>query len=244
MHSTTLRALAISFIAAAAAIGCGKESVPSEDTTSEKKTTSKASEKASDSDSDKAAADDSKDDSASAKNDAKPKKKSKKSDDGLTLHRKAKDYLTAPDVVFMYSFNESDAKTKAEKGCEDRSKGDQEKLGACMAAAQKKFGADGYHFAQDDAGKWWWETVKVKNGTIVYLHRVPFEFGKETEDSIEIKITGKDEAKGAKGYVPNQVVFETPNAYQIVQSDPDEGKIVFEAKLGLLADPNAGKKKR
>lgn len=241
MHSSTLRALSISFIAAATLVGCGKESVPAEDTTSAKKGDKKAS--AADSDADKSASDDSAADSSSAKDDSKPKKK-KKSDDGFNIVRKAKDYLTAPDVVFMYSFNESDAKSKAEKSCEERSKGDQEKQGSCMAAAQKKFGADGYHFAQDDSGKWYWETVKVKNGTIVYVHRVPFEFGKETDTTIEIKITGKDEAKGAKGYVPNEVTFEVPNAYQIVQKDPDDGKVVFEAKLGLLADPNPKKRRQ
>ena len=237
----TLRALAISLFTAAAVAGCGKESVPSNDTTSAKKSPAKTS--VSDSDSDKSAADDSAGDSASAKDSDKPKK-SKKNDDGLSVVRKAKDYLTAPDVVFMYSFNESDAKSKAEKACENKSKGDQEKQGACMAAAQKKFGADGYHFEQDDGGKWWWETVKVKNNKIVLLHRVPFEFGKETDTTVQIKITGKDEAKGAKGSVPSEVEFEAPNAYQIVRTDPDEGKIVFEAKLGLMGDPGTKKKKR
>jgi len=88
-----------------------------------------------------------------------------------------------------------------------------------------------------------WETVKIKNGTVIYVHRVPIEFDKESDKSIEVKVTGKDEAKGAKGYVPNQVTFEVPNAYQIVQSDPDEGKIVFEAKLGLMGDPGTKKKR-
>jgi len=236
-----LRALAISFLATAAVVGCGKEGAPAEDASSAKKSEAKATDAKAKSD--KAAADDSSDDAASAKDDAKAKKK-KKDDDGLTLHRMAKDYLIAPDVVFMYSFNESDAKDKAEKACEGKSKGDHEKQAACMANAQKKFGADGYHFEQDDAGKWWWETVKVKNGTIVYLHRVPIEFGKEAEETIEVKVTGKDEAKGAKGSVPNEVTFSVPNAYQIVQTDPDEGKIVFEAKLGLLGDPATRKKKR
>ena len=236
MHVSTLRALSISFIAAATLVGCGKESVPAEDTSAKK-----ADKKASAADEDKDKSDDAAD---SAKDDTKAKKKPKKNDDGFTIVRKAKDYLTAPDVVFMYSFNESDAKAKAEKACSDRTKGDNEKQASCMAAAQKKFGADGYHFVQDDSGKWYWETVKVKNSTISLVHRVPFEFGKETDTTVEIKITGKDEAKGAKGYVPNEVTFEVPNAYQIVQKDPDDGKVVFEAKLGLLGDPGEKKKKR
>lgn len=244
MHSTTIRALAISFIAALATLSCGTGTVPAEDTTSAKK--AKPSNSDSDSDSDKAAADDKQDDAAPAKDDEKAKgsgKKKKSNDSGLTLVRKPKDYLTAPDVVFMYSFKESDAKDKAEKECSDKTKGDQEKQASCMVAAQKKFGADGYHFEQDDQGKWWWETVKFKGSAITYLHRIPIEFGKETEKTISVKPIGKDEGKGPKGYVPAEVVFEVPNAYQIIQSDPDDGKIVFEAKIGLLGDPGTKRKR-
>jgi hypothetical protein len=227
----------ISFIAAAAVVGCGKSSVPAEDTTSAKKTEPK--EKGSDAD--KSAADDSNADSGSAKGDAKAKS-NKPSDDSLTVVRKAKDYITAPDVVFMYSFNESDAKGKAEKACSEKTKGNHEKQAACMTAAQKKFGADGYHFEKVSEDKWYWETVKIKNGHITNLHRVPIEFTKEEEKSIVVKVVGKDEAKGAKGYVPGEVTFDVPNAYQIVQTDPDDGKVVFEAKLGLLGDPATKKK--
>jgi hypothetical protein len=142
----------------------------------------------------------------------------------------------------MYSFNESDAKEKAEKACSEKSKGDQAKQAACMTAAQKKFGADGYHFTQDDSGKWFWEVVQVKNGVVHNLHRVPIEFGKETDTTIQVKVVGKDEVKGAKGSLPSEVTFDVPNGYQIVQTGSDDGKIVFEAKLGLLGDQS--KKKR
>ena len=219
-------------------VGCGKESVPSDDTTSAKKSAKKAP--AADSDSDTASKDDS-GDSSTAKDGGKSKKKN--ADDDFKIERKAKDYLTAQDVVFMYSFNESDAKAKAEKACNEKFKGNHEKQAACMTAAQKRFGADGYVFAQDDSGKWYWSTVKVKNGTISFVHRVPFEFGKEGDTTIELKITGKDEAKGAKGYIPSEVTFEVPNSYQIIQKDPDEGKLVFEAKMGLLGDAALKKKK-
>src|SRR6186713_2617959 len=39
------------------------------------------------------------------------------------VKRTAKDHLTAPDVVFMFSFNDSDPKKKAEERCEAQSKG-------------------------------------------------------------------------------------------------------------------------
>ena len=240
MHATTLRALVISLLTATSLVGCGKESVPSQDTTAAKKSADTAAD--TDKNSSDDAKDESKDDAAPSKE--KSKSKASKKKDDMTVERKAKDYLTAPDVVFMYTFNESDAKRKAEKDCGDRSKGDQEKQGKCMAEAQKKFGADGYHFQQDDQGKWWWEVVKFKNGVVTYVHRVPIEFTNEGDTSVTVKVVGKDEAKGAKGYVPSEVKFEVPNGYQIVHNDPDEGKVVLEAKLGLLGDSGGSKKKR
>jgi hypothetical protein len=143
----------------------------------------------------------------------------------------------------MYTFKESDPGIKALQACEDKSKGDNEKKAACVDAAQKKVGFDGYHFAKDDSDKWYWEVVKIKNGVVNYLHKVPIEFGKETDTTIEVKVVGKDEAKAAKGSLPSSVTFEAPNAYQIVQTESDDGKLVFEAKLGLLGDPGTKRKK-
>jgi len=230
MHEVTLRALIVTFIGLSL-VGCGKEGAPPGDTTSAKAADSQSSATTN---SDKKDAE-----TDSSAGDAKSSKK--KSDDEMTVVRKAKDYITTPDAVFMYSFNESDAKDRAEKACNAKSKGDQAKQAACMTAAQKKFGADGYHFIQDDSGKWYWEVVKVKNGVIQKLHRVPIEFGNETETSIEVKVVGKDEIRGAKGGLPSEVKFDVPNSYQIIQADPEGGKIVFEAKLGLL---DAAKQKR
>jgi hypothetical protein len=234
MHAAPLRALVISFLALSAA-GCGKESAPAGDTTS-----AKAAET-------KPAADDSanskKDGDADADSGDTKGKAKKKSDDEMKVERKAKDYITTPDAVFMYSFNESDAKDKAEKACSEKTKGDQAKQAVCMTAAQKKFGADGYHFAQDDSGKWYWEVVQVtKNATVHNLHRVPIEFGTETDNSIEVKVVGKDEVKGAKSAAPGDTKFEVPNSYQIIMNDPQNGKVVFEAKLGLLGDQSKRKR--
>jgi hypothetical protein len=232
MHSNALRALVISCIAATAAVGCGKESVPAEDTTA-KKVDTKAK------DADPVASDD-----TNKEEKATPEVKTKKKDDSFSVERKAKDYITAPDVVFMYAFKESDPGIKAEKACEDKSKGDNQKKAACVKTAQSKLGFDGYHFEQNDSGTWYWNVVKIKSGVVNYVHKVPIEFGKETDKTVEIKVVGKDEAKAAKGGFPNTVTFETPNAYEIIQTDSDDGKLVFEAKLGLLGDPATRKKKR
>lgn len=232
MHALKLRTLALSFIVVAAA-ACGKQSAPVGDTTANK-TEPKPADSAEAADSATGA-------SATEKKDAKSP--SKADEESMAVTRKAKDYITAEDAVFMYAFNASDAKEKAEKTCGEKSKGDSAKQAACMTAAQKKLGIDGYHFVKDEAGdKWYWEIVKVKNNVVHNLHKYPIEFADETENAITVKVVGKDEVKGAAGKPPSEVKFEVPNGYQIIQNDPDQGKIVFEAKLGLLGDPSKRKR--
>jgi hypothetical protein len=152
---------------------------------------------------------------------------------GPTLTRTARDILTAPDTLFMFSFNESDVKGKAEEACEGKSKGDPKTRADCMTKEKSKIDADGVGF-KEEKGSWWYFTIKRKGKVLTNLHKVPFEFAKETPNSITLKITGKD--TGTKpGRFPSEVTIEIPNDYQIVLQDPEHGKMVYEAKIGLLS---------
>lgn len=168
-----------------------------------------------------------------------PKEEEKAEEPAIT--RTAQSRLTAPEVVFMFSFNESEVKEKAEKECDKKAGSDAEKRGACMAAARRRVEADGYHFMQDDKGQWWWLVIRQKGNALAYLHRVPVEFTKDSATSVTLKPTGKDKGTAPWAQVPNEIVIETPNEYQIVVKDPELGRVVYEAKLGLL---NAEKAKR
>ncbi|HVJ20223.1 MAG TPA: hypothetical protein VM686_32635 [Polyangiaceae bacterium] len=184
-----------------------------------------------------------------AKADAKPEEP--KSDSpagdspGPTAPRTPKDIVTAPDVLFMFSFNDSDMKKDAEEKCEKSSKGDGKKNADCMAKARKKVDHDGMGFKQDKSGGWVWTTIKRNGNVLVTLHQVPIEFGEETKNSITIKTTGKDTGKKPKT-PPAKVTFGVPNDYQISRKDPQHGLMVYEAKIGIVgdggkADPRAGK---
>ncbi len=168
-----------------------------------------------------------------------PKEEPKTEEPAIT--RTAQSRVTAPEVVFMFSFNESDAKAKAEKECDAKAGNNAEKRGACMAAARRRVEADGYHFMQDDKGQWWWLVIRQKGSALAYLHRVPVEFTKDSATSVTLKPTGKDKGTAPWAHVPSEIVIETPNEYQIVVQDPELGRVVYEAKLGLL---NAEKAKR
>src|SRR4051812_14872067 len=64
-------------------------------------------------------------------------------DDGPKPTRTAQDILTAPDVVFLFDFNESEPKHAAEEKCTKKAGDNPKKMNECMAGERKAFPADG-----------------------------------------------------------------------------------------------------
>ena len=167
-----------------------------------------------------------------AKSGAKP---SAPADDGPKPTKSASDILTAPDVVFLFSFNDSEPKAAAEEKCNAKSGNDPKKLNACMATERKNFPPDGHRFKQDEKGQWWWITVRQKGNRLAVLHKIPVEIGEETPTSVTLKPVGKDTGS-APMTPPAKVVIEVPNDYQIAFKDPKAGRLVFQAKIGVVTE--------
>jgi len=169
---------------------------------------------------------------ANSKDDAK--KAEAKPDDSTKMKRSAQDILTAPDVVFMLSFNDSDVKQTAESKCTASSGNDPKKLNQCMAKARKALDIDGYRLKQKD-GQWWFMAIRTQGKRINVVHKYPVDFGTEKEGSVTIKPKGKDTGSAA-GRLPAPFEIEVPNEYQIVLKDPKLGKLVYEAKIGVATE--------
>lgn len=146
--------------------------------------------------------------------------------------RSAQEILTAPDVVFMLSFNDSDVKQAAETKCSASSGNDPKKMNGCMANARKAIDIDGYQF-KEVGDKWFWSTLKTTGKKLTTLHKFEVEFGPETPGSVSVKPKGKDLGSKA-GRTPAPFTVQVPNDYQISLDDPKLGKLVYEAKIGLL----------
>lgn len=210
---------------------CGGGSKPAETAADD----SAASDKAG-ADSEKPANDKPKSDEPAAKADDKSgSKASAPADDGPKPTKSASDILTAPDVVFLFSFNDSEAKTVAEEKCNAKAGNDPKKLNTCMAAERKNFPSDGHRFKQDEKGQWWWITVRQKGNRLVALHKIPVELGEETPTSVTLKPVGKDTGSSPMT-PPAKVVIEVPNDYQIAIKDPKAGRLVFQAKIGVVTE--------
>ena len=210
---------------------CGGSTPPAESAKPTESETEPKEEKAStdaksrDNDEDPVKADDKKPDTKSSDT---------KATDAPKLTRSAQDIITAPDVVFMFSFNDSDVKQAAETKCTAASGNDPKKMNTCLAKARKVIDVDGYRFKEKD-GKWWWLTLRTQGKVIHTLHKFEIDFGPEKDGSITIKPKGKD-LGSAPGRTPASVVISVPNEYQISLNDPKLGKLVYEAKIGIASE--------
>ncbi|MEO8905197.1 MAG: hypothetical protein ABI488_22160 [Polyangiaceae bacterium] len=173
-------------------------------------------------------------DDADAKKTDKPA--SKPADASPKPTRSAQDILTSPDVVFMFSFNDSDVKQAADSKCTASSGNDPKRMNQCMAKARKASGleVDGYRFKQKD-NKWFWLTLRTQGKILHTMHKFEIEFGPEKPGSVTFKPKGKD-LGSAPGHAPSSVTFDIPNEYQIVINDAKLGKLVYEAKIGVASE--------
>lgn len=148
---------------------------------------------------------------------------------------KPKEILTAPDVVFMFSMNGSDLLKEAEERCDKLSKGDAKKRASCLTKERGEVEAHGFQFLKEGE-TWYWLTVRRRGGTLTNLHKIPIEFVDQRSNSIGLKPIGRDEGTQRGRGAPGDTTVEIPNEYQIVIMDPKRGKMVYEAKLGLIGE--------
>ncbi|MET0595982.1 MAG: hypothetical protein ABW133_24995 [Polyangiaceae bacterium] len=144
--------------------------------------------------------------------------------------REPREILELKDNVFFFAFEESDAKTAAEAACSKQGGSDPKKVAACVSKARAEFDGDGYRFTQDKAGDWWWSVVKRKGKTLSNVHKVRYQYGDQSGNSVAIKPEGKDEGTARWSKPPAEVKFEVPTEYRIVVQDPKHGTMVYEAK--------------
>jgi len=150
--------------------------------------------------------------------------------------REPREILELKDNVFFFSFEESDVKRTAEGTCTKQGGNDPKKVAACMSKARSEYEGDGHRFTQDKAGDWWWSVVKRKGKVLNNVHRVRYQYGDQSGNTVVIKPEGKDEGSARWAKPPSEVKIEVPNEYRIVVQDPKQGKMVYEAKAVVAGD--------
>ncbi|MBI5533136.1 MAG: hypothetical protein HY898_10495 [Deltaproteobacteria bacterium] len=153
-------------------------------------------------------------------------------DDAMKPTQKPRDIVTMADALFLLAFENSEVGKAAEKKC-NASGGNPDAVAACMATARDKIQVNAIRFKPDAAKNWWWTSMQKKGNSLVILHRVMFDFGDETDRTIVIKPKGGDQGMAKWVNVPREVKIEAVNDYTIAIQDPQFGKLLYEAKLGL-----------
>ncbi len=149
------------------------------------------------------------------------------------LGSKPHDIITGESTSYSFNFASSDAKTAAESKCRDKVGEEARAMADCLAKAREKFGITVLRFVKKNK-RWWWITYERRGSNLITLHKIPFEFGTETEDTIALRPTGKDEGLAPLARLPREVVVRLPNEYSIELVDPTHGKMVYDAKIGMV----------
>jgi len=158
-----------------------------------------------------------------------------------TRSQKPIDMLTARDAAFLVDYANSDVKQRAKDACDRETKGDPDKLGACLEKARDAFQADVIRFKRDQDNKRDWEkSVKLliykRNGSALREVAVgTVQLAEEGTDGVKVTI-GK--LKGSRPLFRGQtnVVIRAPNEYSIEINDPDYGRLAYDAKIGIVTD--------
>jgi len=137
------------------------------------------------------------------------------------------DVLVQNDTMFSLNFSSSEPGRKAEESCDKKHANNPKARNQCMRAQRQRIKEDVLQFTKDDQGQLHWTISQQKGNRLIRLKKVQFELGKETENSIEIKL---------KGGSQRSLVIKIPNDYTIEVPNQAHGTLVYDAKVELAAD--------
>ena len=143
-----------------------------------------------------------------------------------------KDIVTSPETTFVLDFVASEIGEKTEERCRKQAGDDMKKFSECKRRVQDKLGMPMLKFEEKE-GKWWWLTYDRKGSQLVLLHKVEFELGEQTKNTLTIHPKGRDTGRRPKVF-PSQVVITLPNENSIELQDPTHGRMMYRARIGIL----------
>jgi hypothetical protein len=144
-----------------------------------------------------------------------------------------RDIVCGENTSYAFNFRASDVGVKAEEKCRASTDDSPQAYSECMDKARDKVGMTVLRCVQKDK-VWWWVTYERRGKDLVTLHRIPFEFAEEKPNSATLRPTGKDTGLAPLAGVPPKFVVRLPNEYSIELDDANRGKMVYDAKIGMI----------
>ncbi len=155
--------------------------------------------------------------------------------DGLRkASRPPVELLTNSNAIYILNFDASDAGKVAKENCEATGE-DRSEISACVQKARSKVPIESERFVKKGA-EYWWITFNRYKGNLLKWHIIQFQVGEEKSDWVALKPLGKDKGLAPMPRVPRTLEIELPNDFSIVLNDPEFGKLIFDAKVGMMDD--------
>ncbi len=142
--------------------------------------------------------------------------------------------LTNSNALYMFNFGESDVGKVAKEQCESVG-GERNEISACLQKARAKVPIESERFVKKGA-EYWWITLNRYKGNLLKWHIIQFQVGEEKSDWVALKPMGKDKGLAPMARIPRTLEIELPNDFSIVLNDPEFGKLIFDAKIGMIEE--------
>jgi hypothetical protein len=145
------------------------------------------------------------------------------------------DVITAPTIAYMLSDGESGLRAAAEKVCTAKSGEDLSARASCMEKEREKFLADVLVFGKESKVLYLTVYRRVRSN-LTELAKCRIELVKDSDRSVGIHILSE---KGGRPIFAGKkdFVITAPSESTIQLDDPQHGKLVYEARIGLVDKP-------
>lgn len=142
------------------------------------------------------------------------------------------DVLTSTDTAFVINYASSAPVESARRTCGEKSAGDPEAQAQCLSDARAAFKADVIRFRKDGS-RWSWTVYKRDGNRLDEVTSGRVELSESSPSSVKVKFITD---KGMRPLFKNkrEAVLTVPNDYSFEFDDADWGKLVYEAKVGLV----------
>jgi len=120
----------------------------------------------------------------------------------------------------------------ARRTCGEKSGGDPDAQAQCLSDARAAFKADVIRFRKDGS-RWSWTVYKREGNRLDEVTSGRVELSEISPSSVKVKFITD---KGMRPLFKNkrEAVLTVPNDYSFEFADADWGKLVYEAKVGLV----------
>jgi len=147
------------------------------------------------------------------------------------------DTITQTNIAYMINYNESEPKNAADKLCSKESHDDPRLHAKCMEKERSKFLADCLVFTKDDKGAFF--TVYRRVGTALKeISKSRIDLANDKGTSIDVSIKSD---KGSRPVASGKKEFTVtaPSDATIQIDDPKLGKLLYDARIGLVGPSGA-----